>query len=239
MSKKKIGLLLLVVSAMALMLVPTASANHGARTYQVTITNGTDGQPMTPPLASTHKKNADVFDAGEQATFEVQQIAENGNLDAAVAERGSNSGVSDFVVAVPDPENPGPLFPGETIAFKITADGGAKYFSFVAMLVCTNDGFTGVDSVKLPKKVGDAYTAALDAYDAGTEANTENRSDLVPPCAGGAPGTGESNPNLAQMGVITHHGGITGTGSLGLFGNLDPVIRDWTDVGTITIERTN
>ncbi|MDH3425671.1 MAG: spondin domain-containing protein, partial [Acidimicrobiia bacterium] len=155
MSKKTIGLLLFVVAAMALALVPTASASNGVRTYTVTITNDTGGQPMTPPLASTHKQNAGVFGAGEQATFGVQQIAENGNLEAAIAEREGNNGVADFVIGFPVPEMPGPLHPGETTTFEITSTEGANRFSFVAMLVCTNDGFTGVDSVKLPKNVGD------------------------------------------------------------------------------------
>ena len=29
---------------------------------------------------------------------------------------------------------------------------GAQFFSFVSMLICTNDGFTGLDTIKLPKK---------------------------------------------------------------------------------------
>ena len=239
MSKRTIGILLLVVAAMGLVLVPTASASHGARTYTVTITNDTGGQPFTPPLASTHRERADMFDPGKQATEGVQEIAENGNLGPAIAEREANNGVADVVVGFPDPMNPGPLPPSGTTTFEITSEPGARWFSFVAMLICTNDGFTGVDTVKLPKKVGDVHQAPLNAYDAGTEANTENLSDLVPPCAAPAPGTGASNSNLAQMGVITHHGGITETGSLGFHGNLEIAVHGWTDVGTITIERTS
>lgn len=29
------------------------------------------------------------------------------------------------------------------------------FFSFVSMLICTNDGFTGLDSKELPNRVGD------------------------------------------------------------------------------------
>jgi hypothetical protein len=106
-------------------------------------------------------------------------------------------------------------------------------------LICTNDGFTGVDGMKLPDKVGKTTTKMTDGYDAFTEINTEDYADIVPPCQGligdtsGDPGTGVSNPALAEGGVITHHEGIQG-------GNdLDPEIHGWEDpVAEIEVERT-
>ena len=239
MSKKTFGLLLVVAALISVLLVPVASADSGPRTYLVTVTNDTDGQPMTPPLASTHRSRAHIYKVGTDASYGVMQIAENGNLDPAYAERTSNARVFDTVIGFPDPDAPGPLLPGGTTTFEISSKRGVNWFSFVSMLVCTNDGFTGVN-VRLPKTVGDTVGADLRAYDAGTEANTENFSDLVPPC-GGIPmvGTGMSNANLAQMGVIHAHAGVTGSGSEGLYGNLDPAVHGWTDIGTITIERTN
>lgn len=79
----------------------------------------------------------------------------------------------------------------------------------------------------------------FDAYETSTEANTENLADIVPPCAGIPDvGSGSSNENLVQEGVIRHHPGITGTGSIGEC-NLDPAVHGWTDpVGSITITRT-
>jgi hypothetical protein len=74
-------------------------------------------------------------------------------------------------------------------------------------------------------------------YDAGTELNTEDFADIVPPCqeligvSSGEPGTGTSNPALAQGGVIAHHPGIQG-GS-----DLVPAIHGWTDpVAEIKVE---
>jgi hypothetical protein len=102
------------------------------------------------------------------------------------------------------------------------------------MLICTNDGFTGVDSLRLPKDVG-AVVVRSAGYDAGTELNT---GDIVPPCQGlvgvssGEPGTGTSNPALAEGGVIHHHPGIAGGA------DLVPAIHGWTDpVAEITVER--
>jgi hypothetical protein len=106
------------------------------------------------------------------------------------------------------------------------------------MLICTNDGFTGVDSLRLPKDVGDAVVVRSASYDAGTETNTEDFADIVPPCQGlvgvssGEPGTGMSNPALAEGGVIHHHPGIAGGA------DLVPAIHGWTDpVAEITVER--
>jgi hypothetical protein len=106
------------------------------------------------------------------------------------------------------------------------------------MLVCTNDGFTGLDTVRLPKKVGDTGHWYAGAYDAGTEANTENLADIVPPCSDGNTGTGMSNPNLATNGVIAPHAGIQGTGTGEL--NLDPGTHGWDGaVAKVVITRTS
>ena len=73
------------------------------------------------------------------------------------------------------------------------------------MLICTNDGFSGVDSLMLP--ASGSTTVETNAYDAGSEQNTEDFADIVPPCQGligvesDDEGTGVSNPALAEGGV--------------------------------------
>ena len=85
------------------------------------------------------------------------------------------------------------------------------------MLVCTNDGFAGIDPVKLPMKQLTLYGMA---YDARTEMNTEDFADMVPPCQGaigvssGDDGTDQSNPAIAEDGVIIPHIGIVGDADL-------------------------
>jgi hypothetical protein len=80
------------------------------------------------------------------------------------------------------------------------------------------------------------------AYDAGTEANTEDFADMVPPCqaliggGSGVPGTGQSDPALAQNDVIRHHSGITGRM------DLDPDVHGWdvnAPVARITVTATD
>lgn len=214
-----------------------ATGPAGSATYEVTITNLTSGQPFTPPLAAVHRRALTVFQVGASASPGVQQIAENGNLAPLMEALGAEHHVADIVVAAGDSP---PLLPGETRSFQVNGARGAKYLSIVSMLICTNDGFTGLTGVRLPKHVGDTQIIETNAYDAGTELNTEDFADLVPPCPvltgveSDEPGTGMSDPALAENGVIHHHEGIMGTA------DLDPSIHHWTDpVARIEITRVN
>ena len=202
----------------------------GAALYEVRVTNLTDGQPMTPPLAVTHRPSIHLFHVGDPASVGIQEIAENGNLAPMLDALGESQHANEVVVAVGDPP---PLLPGEERTFTIGTSRGAKFFSFAAMLICTNDGFTGIDGLRLPKDVGESVSVDTNGYDAGTEINTEDFDDLVPPCgpltgvdSGGA-GTGMSDPLLSEGGVIQHHAGIVGDADLltPVHGWMDPVTR--------------
>jgi hypothetical protein len=205
-------------------------------TYEVTITNLTTGQPLTPPVVATHRRSVIVFEVGEPASFGVKEIAENGNTTPLADELAANKKVHQVLTV--SAGTPPPLLPGQSLTFQITADRPAKFLSFVSMLICTNDGFTGVDGLRLPKWVGESVIEYTDGYDAGTEINTEDFADIVPPCPvltgvpSSDPGTGVSNPALAQNGVIEHHPGIQG-------GNdLLPAVHGWADpVARITVTR--
>lgn len=90
------------------------------------------------------------------------------------------------------------------------------------MLICTNDGFTGVSAMKLPVHVGDNVSVGTLGYDAGTEIDTEDYAEIVPPCQGligdnageSDAGTGTTNPALAEHGAVTIHAGIQGIAEL-------------------------
>jgi len=209
----------------------TATGPAGAALYEIQVTNLTDGQPLTPPLVATHRPPIDLFDVGQPASAEIQQIAENGNLGPMVEALEASKHVAAVVVAVGNPVPP--LLPGETRSFTIAAETGAKHLSMAAMLICTNDGFTGINGVRLPRDIGSSLTIETNAYDAGTATTTENFDNLVPPCgpltgidSGGA-GTGMSDPALAEGGVIHPHEGISGAADLltELHGWADPVAR--------------
>jgi hypothetical protein len=220
-----------------------AAADAPVATYEVTITDLTAGQPLTPPIVATHRAATSMFTVGQPASFALKEIAENGNLAPMISQVESDKHVADSAAAsaplVPA-GLPGSAMFGDSVTLTVSASEGAKFLSFASMLICTNDGFTGVDSLRLPKDVGDAVIVRSAGYDAGTELNTEDFADIVPPCQGlvgvssGEPGTGTSNPALAEGGVIHHHPGIVGGA------DLLPAVHGWTDpVAEITVERVS
>ena len=208
-----------IVAMLTVVSIAGIPESNAAKTkmYEITITNLTPGQPITPPLLVTHAKDAGFFTVGEMASSNIQQLAENGNAALLVEMLQGKTGIVEIV------QGTAPLVPandsGETglshsETFTISSEGNMRYLSFASMLVCTNDGFAGVDSVKIPYyKQKTVYAMA---YDARTEMNTEDFADMVPPCQGaigvssGEDGTGASNPKLAEDGVIIPHVGIMG-----------------------------
>lgn len=228
--------LALVAAALTLTVPASPAAGDGDATYEVTITNMTTGQWLTPPAAVTHSDGFSLWRIGNSATVATKEIAENGNLDAAVGAFEASPLVFDWKVT-PSPSGPPPLAPGASVTFEITAPARAR-LSIASMLICTNDGFTGVDAIRLPRGRR-SVVHELAAYDAGTETNTEAWADLVPPCAqltgfGDQGGTGVSNPALFENGVIAHHPGIAGVA------DLVPAVHGWTDpVAIIEIRRVH
>lgn len=211
-------------AAMLLALTGPAAAHPPLSTYEVTITNLTSGQPFTPPFVATHQRSIDFFDVGSPAINAIQEIAENGNLGPALGVASSSSKV--FESKAVAGEVP-PIVPGASRTFSISAEPGSRNLTWVSMLICSNDGFTGLDSLRLPQHVGDSATHFTNGYDAGTEINTEAWADLVPPCAqitgfGDQGGSGTTTSDLAEGGVISMHPGIAGDA------NLVPGVHGWT-----------
>lgn len=219
--------------------VAYADESDDTVTYQVTIRNLTGGQPFTPPVVAIHKEGLRFFEVGEVASSEIQAIAENGNNEPLLDVLSDNPEVFAFTVGSAAPlvpaSDPGGSMLGDSATFTITVDEDAEFLSMATMLICTNDGFTGLDQVELPED--GSKTFLTQAYDASTEINTEHFNDMVPPCqsliSGIVPpvgGTGETNPDLAEGGVIRHHSGIEG----GM--DLSPALHGWTDpVAEVTI----
>lgn len=235
------GLLAVVASATALVGGPAVVPAHADNptTYRVTIRNLTVGQALTPPVIATHRRPADAFTVGAPASLGVKEIAENGNLGPMLDALASDIHVFDVESAsapvVPSGRVAATGF-SDSVTLTITADRGAKYFSWVSMLICTNDGFTGLDAVRLPSRAGETTVFDTNGYDAGTEINTEDFADIVPPCPplsgvpSSDPGTGTSNPALAEGGVIHHHPGVVG------IADLQPSVHGWTDpVATVEV----
>lgn len=164
-----------------------------AKDFAVEITNLTNAIYFTPLLVSAHPGTTHVFAEGLSASANLQAMAEGGDI----------SGLSSDLAAVGANvvENPaiGLLAPGASATASFTYDSSNPDLSVVGMLLPTNDGFVGLNSLEIPKKPG-AYVYYLNGYDAGTEANNEVIN------GGGAPGT---------LGIPADPGGHNGTGGTG------------------------
>lgn len=243
----------IAASAVLAALCTAPAAGAEVADYKITITNLTGGQPMSPPVAATHRTAGALWHLNRAASLGVREIAENGNngpLLDTLRQRRVSGRVFDYVQLTSSPMLPGPLVPAgrpgsgtfpTSVTGRIRADTRrAKRISFVSMLVCTNDGFTGVDGVVLPRRLRKPRTVRAIAYETRSEQNTEVFADIMPPCQGligasspsGAPGTAQSNPALAESGVVIPHSGIVGNAEL------DPSVHGWGNpVSKIVIER--
>ncbi|MFN2251165.1 MAG: spondin domain-containing protein [Anaerolineae bacterium] len=189
----------LTVLGAAIVAAPTAaSAQMAESDYRVSITNLTDGQVLSPPIVFTHAPGMHVWQTGELASAEVRDIAEMGDTSALAAKL---AGMATAVVALD-----APLPPGESVSVTITAHEG-DVVSALTMLVRTNDGFTGLDGLALSMADTERET---DAYDAGTEDNTELASDVPGPPFGGT----NRAPTDPQQ-PISMHPGISGNADVG------------------------
>jgi hypothetical protein len=229
-----------LAAALAATALPAAfAAGPPESHYRVTLMNLTDGQPFSPPVAATHRKTIHMFQVGRLASDELEFIAEDGN-EVPMFER---FGASDRVTQAVDVGRPlttrGKVVGSftDSATFEIAAAPGDR-FSIATMLICTNDGFLGLDAVKLPKE--GSRTLFLNGYDAGTEQNTEESVDLVDPCSllgptplpGDPDGNRDAEVDTAPAELIRHHPNIEGVGELSV------PQHGWSDpVAVVTIER--
>jgi len=143
-----------------------ASSSVIAQDLDIELTNLTNGIHFTPILVAAHDTNTRLFMAGSAASANLQIMAEGGDISGLSSDVQAASG---NVV-----ENPvgGLMEPGASVNFNMMTNDSNTQLSLTAMLLPTNDGFVGIDSLDIPTVAG-TYTFFLNAYDAGTEANNE------------------------------------------------------------------
>jgi len=208
-----------------------AVGQAAAAEFSVTVKNLTNGTWFTPLLITAHDKYTDVFETGEPASDELQAVAEGGDISGLVSLVGGED--ADTVA------NPagGLLAPGASVdgVFLDTDRTRNRYLSIVAMLLPTNDGFVGLDSLRIPRIPG-TYTYYLNGYDAGTEANDEliTGGDApgvpgIPADPGGNDGTGGTGATGLDANPTVHiHRSVLGdTDPLGGISDLDSTVHRW------------
>ncbi|MBA3343317.1 MAG: spondin domain-containing protein [Gemmatimonadaceae bacterium] len=225
------------------------AASAASHTYEVTIENMTQGQPFSPGVIVTHTKKASVWEVGARPSPLIINIAEDGLADPAltaaqVADLRAQPGVFQVVETGAPIGRRGPLLAGQPAlptsrTFTIEAAANANRLSVAVMIICTNDGFTGLSEVKLPGGFK-AESHLVGAYDAGSEQNTEKFSDIVDPCHEigpvVAPPDGNNNALPEDGGLIRMHGNIQGGADL--VAGVGPTKHGWSfPVAKITVQR--
>jgi len=168
----------------------------------VSFVNLSESQPMTPPVVILHnapdsENGIRYFAIGDVVGEEVKQIAENGDITPLLENaQGQIPAGKVSAAEAAFPEAGGPLLPGDSASVTLEQGVPDQVMSIVAMVVCTNDGFTGVDSMEITEG-----TFTTPVYDAGSETNVETLDYWVPPC-----GT-DTNLTDDENGVISLHPG--------------------------------
>ena len=158
--RRRVAGALVAAAALAVLLLPGVVSAQAGTTFRATITNTTNPeQIITPGAYLVHASPGEFWTGGGSANLGLERIAEIGDPGEAVASLGA-------VALDAAPAN------GASISFQFVATPG-ELFSSAQMLIATNDGFIGADSVALfSGDAGRTFTLNLMAYDAGTEENT-------------------------------------------------------------------
>jgi hypothetical protein len=206
---------------------------YGDAEYEVTIINMSHSQPFSPGVLVTHDGSANLFTAGHPASEGIRLIAENGDPSTAVTGLSGAAGVSDVVATTAPVHRKGGPGPDALTAY-ISASESARYLSLASMLICSNDGFIGLNSVELPKGPETGVYFPM-AYDAGTEANDELYTSVVDPCGAVGPVSvapdGQNN-RTATSENIAEHAGFTGVG------DMDADAYNWRNkIARVTVRR--
>ncbi len=203
-----------------------AGAADAAR-YEITVTNLTRGVVFTPPLIALHKAGVTIFNEGDPANTDLEMVAEMGMTGDLQATLDADPNVAATATA-----GGAPFGPGQSVSAEIEANRSFNRISLVGMLLPTNDGFFGVNGVKIPyARRGEAVVLYSPGYDAGTEENDELCANIPGPsdiCGGAGGGPGGSDEGF----VVHVHSGIQGVG------DLSPEDYDWRNpVAKISIRR--
>jgi hypothetical protein len=149
-----------------------------------------------------------MWSVGSSASNGLEQLSEGGDNTELLSEAATSSKAT--------ASGGGVIAPGQSESVIVEVDEmNHLALSFATMLVNTNDGFTGINAVDLSgMAVGSNKQLLVKAYDAGTEANSEQASTVPGPAAGGE-GYNQARDDRDSVsghpGVVTHDDGLSGS----------------------------
>jgi hypothetical protein len=161
--------------------------------YQITVTNLTNAQPLSPVAVVLHA-SGNLWTVGGVPSVELERMAEGGD----------NSGL--LSLGLVSASGTAAIGPGAQETINITIqDKTDALLSVASMLVNTNDAFSGLNAWTLSNlMVGDSWTTYVGAYDAGTEVNSELAGTIPGPADGGE----GFNPLRTDTGYVAMHPGV-------------------------------
>lgn len=183
---------------------PTPTPTPEMAMFEVSITNLTANQPLSPPAAMLHQSSTPLWQVGGIASDGLENLAESGSPAEFVSES----------TAAASATGSGIIMPGESTVLEVSALYNAELSLTVAtMLVNTNDAFTGVTAWQVGDlSAGDYHKVLAPIYDAGTEANSETAASIPGP-AGGGEGFNATRDDFDYVarhpGVVTSDDGLT------------------------------
>ncbi|MDX1644426.1 MAG: spondin domain-containing protein [Thermoanaerobaculia bacterium] len=188
------------IALAALAVLVLAATPAAAAKAEVTITNLTYGQIISPPVVVSHDKTFQLFAPGQPASAGLSALAEDALTGVLTDELAAHPGVFDFEVAA------GGIPPGATRTVEIEINGTHRWISLAGMLVTTNDAFAAVRGLRTERRPNMTYA---EAWDAGSVENNED-CDFIP-----GPPCGNAGVRTAMSEGFVHiHRGIHGIDDL-------------------------
>lgn len=214
----------------AIVLSALGASQVMAQSLSIKITNLSNAIYFTPLLVAAHDSDNRLFMEGATSSMSLQTMAEGGDI--------SELSTDIQAVGANVVENPAGamLAPGAMTSFTLMTSDTNTHFSLTAMILPSNDGFVGIDSLELPTNAG-TYTYYLNAYDAGSEANNELIVDgsgargvlgipVDPSGSAGSNGTGIPNTTENNM-IHIHRGNVGDMDSAGGISDLNSTVHRW------------
>lgn len=177
----------------------SSDGTPAVQTYEVTVSNLTHNQPLSPVAVLLHSEQTRLWTIGSAASVALEELAEGGSNTALLAVK------NDYLEGTASGQ--GLIMPGanEIVTLSISGNVSDAYLSLATMLVNTNDGFSGVTGFEVGDlSIGATRALTLSVYDAGTENNNE-LVDTIP----GQMGEGFNEERL-DSNKVSRHPGVVG-----------------------------
>ena len=197
--------------------------------FDVSVTNLTGAQPLSPVAVIAHQDGYAVFVVGDSATVGLEELAEGGDNTALLAEADADANVVATASGV------APIGPAgnEIVNIEVLeVDLPGLLISVSTMLVNTNDATSGINGAAVgDMAIGDVVSLRTIAYDSGTEANTELAGEIPGPAGGGEGFNAARSDRVDRVamhsGVVSQDDGLATSDLTGQHRFDNPVTQVW------------